>query len=105
MAKPRKEHTSERDLIRYCFYGLATSIGAYLRARREQFQLGWKDLEELTGVEGILAIERGKRFPTKKTELKKIYDQLKIQNDERLSDLIIALENFRTIVEKKRFKL
>jgi len=62
-------------------------------------------MEKLIRVKGVLKIERGERFPTEEKELKKLFAKLKIQNVKKLSDLIIALENFRGIVDKKRFKL
>ena len=103
--KPRKEHTSERDLIKYCYYGLCTAIGAYLRARREEFNKRWVDLENSTGVDHILDIERGKKFPTEKSKLEKIFKELSIENVENLSDLMISLEKFRVVMKEKRFKL
>lgn len=105
MKKPRKEHTSERDLIRICFEGLAVSIGAYLRARREQFNMGWSDLARSTGLNNILDIERGKSFPTNKGDLKKLFDELAINNGGSLAELMISLQNFRTVVKENRFKL
>jgi transcriptional regulator with XRE-family HTH domain len=105
MKKPRKEHTSERDLIKICFNGLAVSIGAYLRARREQFNMGWSDLANKTGINNILDIERGKVFPTKKTELKKLFNELDIKNGGNLADLIVSMQKFRTVMKERRFKL
>lgn len=102
----QEKNTLQReDLIKYCYFGLTTAIGAYLRARREQFQMGWKDLADSTGVEGILNIERGTKFPTERIPLQKIFKELRIRNGKILSDLMISLENFRSVVMQKRFKL
>ncbi len=104
-SRAKKILTLERDLIEYCYLGLTTSIGAYLRGRRLQLEMGWKTLAESTNGKYTLDIERGKRFPTKKEHLKEIFEKLEIENSETLSDLMVALENFREIVKKKRFKL
>jgi ribosome-binding protein aMBF1 (putative translation factor) len=107
MRKPRKEHTFEREQIKLHLNGLSTSIGAYLRARREQFNMGWKDLADKTNIQssGILRIERGKSFPFKSSQLKELFDALKIRNGENLADLMMVLQDFQAVIKQKRFKL
>jgi len=103
--KPKKVFSTERDFLKNSVSGLAIAIGAFLRALREQkLNVGWKDLSDSTGKAGILDIERGRKFPVNKELLQQILEAYKVKNVESLSELMISLEKFRKVVEKKRFK-
>ena len=102
---PRRELTSEREFLRFCHNGLTAAIGAYLRALRVASGKGWQDLRDATRVENILEVERGKRFPMDRRKLQRILNELRIDNKDDLIDLMIALQKFRPIIKKNRFKL
>lgn len=107
MIRPRKEHTFEREQIKLHLNGLKSSIGAYLRARREQFGMGWKELADETGIKGrgIIRIERGQTFSVEEHQIDKLFDILKIKNGEELIGLMKNIQVFQKVIKEKRFKL